>query len=48
MKQSYVYILKCFDNTYYTGVISNIKERIKQHKTGFHRGSYTYKEDQLS
>ena len=26
-----VYILKCSDNTYYTGITSNIKRRIQQH-----------------
>ena len=28
-----VYILKCSDNTYYTGITNNIKRRIKQHET---------------
>ena len=27
-----VYILKCSDNTYYTGITNNIKRRIQQHK----------------
>ena len=43
MKQSYVYILKCSDNTYYTGITSNIKNRIIEHQSGFHKESYTYK-----
>ena len=29
----YVYILKCADNTYYTGITNNIKRRIQQHDT---------------
>jgi putative endonuclease len=29
----YVYILKCADNTYYTGITNNIKRRIQQHNT---------------
>ena len=28
-----VYILKCSDNTYYTGITNNIKRRIQQHET---------------
>jgi len=28
-----VYILKCSDNTYYTGISNNIKRRIQQHET---------------
>ncbi len=42
MKQSYVYILKCSDQTYYTGVTSNLNKRLIEHKTGKHIGSYTY------
>ena len=43
MKVSYVYILKCSDDSYYTGVTSNLEERFQQHQNGFHKGSYTYK-----
>ena len=28
-----VYILKCSDNTYYTGISNDIKRRIQQHET---------------
>jgi len=42
MKQSYVYILKCSDDSYYTGVTSNLTKRITEHKTGKHKDSYTY------
>ena len=28
-----VYILKCSDNTYYTGITNNIQRRIEQHET---------------
>ena len=41
MKQSYVYILKCSDNSYYTGVTSNLESRIFKHLTGFYPESYT-------
>jgi putative endonuclease len=29
----YVYILKCADGTYYTGITTNINRRIKEHGT---------------
>jgi len=42
MKRYYVYILKCSDTTYYTGVTSDIEKRFTEHKTGKYKGSYTY------
>lgn len=42
MQVSYVYILKCSDSTYYTGVTSNLSKRILEHKGGIHKNSYTY------
>lgn len=42
MKVSYVYILKCSDDTYYTGITSNLEKRLLEHKTGKHKNSYTY------
>lgn len=42
MKQSYVYILKCSDKTYYTGVTSNLEQRIFQHESGFYSNCYTF------
>ena len=42
MKQSYVYIIKCSDDTYYTGVTSNLEKRFEEHKSGKHKDSYTY------
>ena len=47
MKIYYVYILKCFDNSYYTGVTSNIKQRLIEHNEGKHKNSYTYKKRPL-
>lgn len=41
MKQSYVYILKCSDDSYYTGVTSNLTQRIFQHEIGFYPECYT-------
>jgi putative endonuclease len=43
MKESYVYILKCADNTYYTGVTSNLSKRFEEHQNGIHKNSYTFK-----
>jgi putative endonuclease len=42
MKFYYVYILKCADNTFYTGLTSNIDKRLQEHKDGKHKNSYTY------
>jgi len=42
MQLSCVYILKCNDDTYYTGVSSNLEKRIFEHQTGKHNNSYTY------
>ncbi|WP_296314874.1 GIY-YIG nuclease family protein [Winogradskyella sp. UBA3174] len=43
MKQSYVYILKCSDGSYYTGITSNLTNRIVEHKAGKHKDSYTHR-----
>ncbi|HEX8016577.1 MAG TPA: GIY-YIG nuclease family protein [Flavobacterium sp.] len=41
MKQSYVYILKCSDGSYYTGVTSNITKRVYEHQVGHYPDCYT-------
>ena len=38
----YVYILKCSDSSYYTGVTNNIELRLKQHTEGVDPKSYTF------
>lgn len=43
MYSYYVYILKCSDNSFYTGITNNIEKRIQVHKSGFNKESYTYK-----
>ena len=43
MKIYYVYILKCNDASYYTGITSSIYTRLEEHHSGKHIGSYTYK-----
>ena len=41
MKQSYLYIVKCSDNSYYTGVTGNLTQRLFQHETGFYPDCHT-------
>ena len=42
MKNYFVYILKCSDDIYYTGVINNLEKRINEHQSGIIKG-YTSK-----
>jgi len=42
MKNYYVYILKCSDDTYYTGVTNNLNRRFAEHASGAIPGSYTH------
>ncbi|MGE5944936.1 MAG: GIY-YIG nuclease family protein [Flavobacteriales bacterium] len=42
MKIYYVYILKCSDDTYYTGFTSNLEKRLIEHQSGKHKDSYTH------
>jgi putative endonuclease len=37
-----LYILLCSDDTLYTGVSSNLENRIIQHQTGFFKTCYTF------
>jgi putative endonuclease len=39
----YVYILKCIDNSYYTGVTNNLERRLAEHQHGEVMSSYTFK-----
>ena len=41
MKTYYVYILCCADKSYYTGITSNLTQRLEDHQTKKHRNSYT-------
>ncbi len=43
MKIYFVYIIKCSDSTYYTGITSNLQKRIFEHQKGKYIESYTYK-----
>lgn len=42
MKTCYVYILKCSDNTFYTGVTNNLERRLDEHISSLNRQSYTF------
>ena len=43
MKDYFVYIVKCSDESYYTGVTSNLEQRINEHNYGIFKG-YTSKQ----
>jgi putative endonuclease len=42
MKEYFVYILKCNDKSYYTGITNNLNLRLAQHQSGFDKESYTF------
>ena len=42
LKDYFVYIVKCSDDSYYTGVTSNLEQRINEHNYGIFKG-YTSK-----
>jgi putative endonuclease len=43
MKEYWVYILRCADGKYYTGVTNYIEERVRQHQEGIDPYCFTYK-----
>ena len=43
MKLYSVYILKCSDGTYYTGITNDIDRRLYEHQNGINLTCYTYK-----
>jgi predicted GIY-YIG superfamily endonuclease len=42
MKKLFVYILKCIDNSYYTGVTNNLERRVAEHQAGINPECYTF------
>jgi putative endonuclease len=42
MKQYFVYILKCKDGSYYTGVTNDVERRVEEHQAGISLSAYTY------
>lgn len=43
MKRYFVYILKCSDESYYTGVTNDFESRIAEHNDGIDPHAYTFK-----
>ncbi len=43
MKQYFVYILLCSDNSYYTGITNDLERRLYEHENGIDPKSYTFK-----
>jgi putative endonuclease len=44
MNYSYfVYILKCSDNSFYTGITNDLSTRFDQHQNGLNKNCYTHK-----
>lgn len=43
MKQYFVYILLCDDNSYYVGITNDIDRRMYEHENGLNPSSYTHK-----
>ncbi|WP_300021909.1 GIY-YIG nuclease family protein [uncultured Maribacter sp.] len=39
----YVYILECADSSFYTGITSNLTQRLESHQSGKYKDSYTTK-----
>ncbi|MBK8498263.1 MAG: GIY-YIG nuclease family protein [Flavobacteriales bacterium] len=42
MMALYVYILRCADNSYYTGLTDDPMRRLEQHQQGLRRDAYTF------
>ncbi|MGA9211579.1 GIY-YIG nuclease family protein [Kaistella sp.] len=39
----YVYILKCSDNSYYTGITKDLRRRVGEYNDGVNPTCYTHK-----
>lgn len=42
MNLFYVYILRCADNSYYTGITNNLERRLQEHINGLDPKAYTF------
>ena len=42
MKKYYVYILRCADNSYYTGITNDTERRLWEHNNNEGKKAYTY------
>jgi len=47
MKQYFVYILRCNDGSYYTGITNDLERRLDEHEKGLNQSCYTYKKRPL-
>jgi len=48
MYNYYVYILKCSDDSFYTGITNNLNKRIDEHQKGYNKKAYTFMRRPLS
>ena len=48
MKTYHVYILKCSDDSFYTGITGNLDQRWIQHQKGYFKGCYTFQRRPLT
>jgi putative endonuclease len=42
MRTYFVYMLRCFDGTFYVGVTNNVERRFMEHCEGVDEGCYTF------
>jgi putative endonuclease len=42
MRTYYLYILKCSDGTFYTGMTNDLERRVWEHESGNNEKAYTY------
>lgn len=43
MKSYFVYILKCSDDSFYTGITNNLERRLYEHTVGIDKEAYIFK-----
>jgi len=43
MKNMWVYILRCADNSFYVGVTNDVERRFQEHQTGLDCNCYTFR-----
>ena len=43
MKLYYVYLLKCVDDSIYTGITNDINRRLREHRLGLNLECYTFR-----
>ena len=42
MQSSWVYILECFEGTFYTGSTNDLERRLAEHREGLERTAFTF------